>query len=156
MRHVRNILQSAIGNRQSAFTLIEIMVVIVILGILATLVVPKFLDYPEKAKRATAHLQINSLKSALGLYKLDVSHYPTAAEGGLEALVKNPGVPNWKTGGYLQDTDSVPKDPWGNPYVYKCPGDNGRDFDIISYGPTGQPGGTGTDAEIDSWISESK
>jgi general secretion pathway protein G len=147
MRYIR---QSAIGNRQLGFTLIEIMVVIVILGILATLIMPKILDRPEQAKRTAARLQIAHFKSALQLYKLDVGHYPSAGEGGLNALVTSPGVTGWKTGGYL-DSDSVPKDPWGNAYVYTCPGQNGRDFDIISYGPTGQPGGTGTDATIESW-----
>jgi len=134
----------------SAFTLIEIMVVIVILGILATLIMPKILDRPEQARRTAARLQISHFKSALQLYKLDVGHYPTAGEGGLNALVTNPGVTGWKTGGYL-DSDSVPKDPWGNAYVYTCPGQNGREYDIVSYGSTGQPGGTGTDAPIESW-----
>ena len=153
MRHLR---QSAIRNPQSAFTLIEIMVVIVILGILATLIMPRILDKPDKAKRVAARLQIANFKTAIFDYKLDVGHYPTAAEGGLNALVTNPGVTGWKTGGYLEDTDAVPKDPWKNPYVYTCPGQNGRDFDIVSYGPTGQPGGTGTDAPIESWSSENK
>ena len=152
---MRQIRHSAIGIRQSAFTLIEIMVVIVILGILATLIMPKILDRPEQAKRTAARLQIAHFKTALQLYKLDVGHYPTAGEGGLNALVTNPGVTGWKTGGYL-DSDSLPKDPWGNAYVYTCPGQNSRDYDIVSYGATGQPGGTGTDAEIESWSNESK
>jgi general secretion pathway protein G len=152
---MRQIRHSAIGIRQSAFTLIEIMVVIVILGILATLIMPKILDRPEQARRTAARLQIAHFKSALQLYKLDVGHYPTAGEGGLNALVTNPGVTGWKTGGYLQDTDSVPKDPWGNAYVYTCPGQNGRDFDIVSYGADGQPGGTGNDADIESWSNDS-
>ena len=143
-------MRDLLNRRQSAFTLIEIMVVIVILGILATLIMPKILDRPEQAKRVAARLQISHFKSALQLYKLDVGHYPTAGEGGLNALVVNPGATGWKTGGYL-DSDSVPKDPWGNAYVYTCPGQNGRDFDIVSYGPTGQPGGAGTDATIESW-----
>jgi general secretion pathway protein G len=148
---MRQIRYSALRTPHSAFTLIEIMVVIVILGILATLIMPKILDRPEQARRTATRLQISHFKSALALYKLDVGHYPTAAEGGLNALVTNPGATGWKTGGYLQDTDTVPKDPWGNAYVYTCPGQNGRDFDIVSYGATGQPGGTGADAPIESW-----
>ena len=148
MRHVRR-------SWESAFTLIEIMVVIVILGILATLIMPKILDRPEQARRTAARLQIDHFKTALQLYKLDIGHYPTAAEGGLNALSTNSGVTGWKTGGYL-DSDTVPLDPWHNPYVYTCPGQNGRDFDIVSYGADGQPGGTGNDADIESWSNESK
>jgi len=149
MRHIR---QSAFGIRHSAFTLIELMVVIVILGILATLVMPKILGRTEDARRAAAKVQIGNFKSSLALFKIDTGRYPTTGES-LTALVADPGVKNWRQGGYLEN-DKVPADPWGNAYVYACPGANSRDFDIISYGPTGQPGGTGKDAPIESWNLE--
>jgi general secretion pathway protein G len=137
---------------QRAFTLIELLIVIVILGILATILYPKVFGAPEQARRVKAHTDISTIVSALQLYKIDSGAYPTT-EQGLEALIKKPDTPpipaKWREGGYL-DGNSVPKDPWGNPYGYTSPTQDGKDFEIISYGRTGQPGGTGADAEISS------
>jgi general secretion pathway protein G len=135
----------------AAFTLIELMVVIVILGILATLVMPRILDRPEQARRQKAKAQIGILKSALAMFKLDTGRYPTTAEG-LQALVADPGLKGWKAGGYLEG-GKAPADPWGRAYVYLCPGVHG-DFDIVSYGKDGEPGGAGYDADIESWNLE--
>ena len=131
-----------------AFTLIELMVVMVILGILATLIMPKILDRPEQAKRTKAKVQIEALRSALQQFKLDTGRYPTTAEG-LDALVADPGgLKGYQKGGYIE---KVPLDPWGNKYVYQCPGRSNRDFDILCYGADGQPSGSGHDADIESW-----
>ncbi len=152
-------------NNHDGFTLIELMIVIVIIGILATLLVPKIMERPEEARRTKAKLDIKTVENALKLYKIDTGVYPTT-EQGLEALIRKPStapVPSkWRDGGYLEG-DSVPKDPWGNPYYYTAstssgstsgmsgaPGTSGRDYEIISYGRDGQPGGTGRDADISS------
>lgn len=136
----------------AAVTLIELMVVIVILGILATLIIPRVLDTPERARRVKAKAQIANFESALGLLKADTGRFPTTSEG-LEALVSDPGLKGWKKGGYLTK-GRVPKDPWGNPYVYLCPGQGGRDYDVISYGKDGESGGSDMDADIKSWDLE--
>ncbi len=132
------------------FTLIEIMVVIVILGILAALVVPRVLDRPDEARAIAAKNDIATIGQALKLYRLDNQRYPTA-EQGLAALVAKPALPpappNWKPNGYLE---RLPKDPWGYPYQYVNPGLRGE-IDVFSLGADGQPGGTGIDAEIGSW-----
>ncbi len=134
-----------------AFTLIELMVVMVILGILATLIMPKIMERPEQAKRTKAKVQIELFRSALQQFKLDTGRYPTTAEG-LEALATDPGnVKGYQKGGYME---KVPQDPWGNKYVYQCPGKSNRDFDITCYGADGQPSGTGYDADIESWNLE--
>lgn len=137
------------------FTLIEIMVVVVILGILAGLIVPRIMSRPEEARRTKAALQIRSIESALKLYKLDTGIYP-GTEQGLEALVKKPETGNapkkWREGGYLESA-KVPKDPWGNPFVYLMPGEHG-DFDLGSYGRDGQKGGEKDDADINNWELE--
>ncbi len=134
------------------FTLIELMIVIVIVGILATLLIPRIMERPEEARRVKAKMDIRTIESALKLYKIDSGEYPTT-EQGLEALINKPDtapVPmKWRDGGYL-DGNSVPKDPWGNPYNYASPTQDGKDYEITSYGRTGQPGGTGRDAEISS------
>jgi len=137
------------------FTLIELMIVIVIIGILATLLIPKIMERPEEARRIKAKADIKTIESALKLYKIDSGVYPTT-EQGLDALIKKPQaapVPRkWREGGYLEGT-SVPKDPWGNPYLYTgyaTPGPEGRDYEILSYGNDGQPGGTGRDADVSS------
>ena len=138
-------------NGQKGFTLIELMIVIVIIGILATLLIPRIMERPEEARRIKGKMDIKTIESALKLYKIDSGTYPTT-EQGLEALVKKPEtspVPKkWREGGYLEG--SVPNDPWGNPFYYTSPGSDGRDFEIISYGNDGQPGGTGRDADISS------
>lgn len=134
----------------SGFTLIEIMVVIVILGILASLIVPKVLGRTDDARIAAAKQDIASIGQALKLYRLDNQRYPTT-EQGLQALVTAPtsGPPalGWKSGGYLE---KLPKDPWGRPYQYLSPGVKGE-VDVFSLGADGQPGGTGNDADIGSW-----
>lgn len=133
------------------FTLIELMVVIVILGILAGLIVPRIMGRPEEAKQLKARMQIESLETALKLYKLDTGSYPTT-EQGLNALVEPPattGSKKWREGGYLEK-GKVPKDPWGNDFVYLCPGVHGE-YDLISYGADGAPGGEGKDKDINSW-----
>lgn len=140
-------------NCQRGFTLIEIMVVVIILGILAGIVVPRLLDRPEEARRTKAAVQIKSLEESLSLYKLDNGFFPTT-EQGLQALVDKPEsgrIPqNYREGGYI---NKVPEDPWGSSYVYLNPGIHG-DHDIISYGADGEPGGEGKDADVQSWEIE--
>lgn len=137
------------------FTLIELMVVIVILGILAGLIVPRIMGRPEEARRMKARVQIESIETALKLYKLDNGYYPTT-EQGLQALVEPPAVGQlpraWRERGYLEK-GKVPKDPWDNEYVYLCPGIHG-DFDLVSYGADGEPGGEDKDQDINSWELE--
>jgi len=134
------------------FTLIELMVVIIILGILAMWVAPKIMSRPGEAKQVKAKLDIQNLETALKLYKLDNGIYPTT-EQGLQALVEKPEtapIPKkWKKGGYLEK-GKVPKDPWGNDFVYLSPGLKG-DFDILSYGADGVPGGEGEDRDVNNW-----
>jgi general secretion pathway protein G len=135
---------------RAGFTLIEIMVVIVILGLLAALVVPKLIGRTEEAKKTQSRVQIKHIEQALELFKLDNGFFP-GTDQGLEALVRVPDagrIPkNYRKGGYL---DRIPKDPWGNPYVYVSPGTHG-DYDISSYGADGVAGGEGEDADINSW-----
>ena len=129
------------------FTLIELMVVIVILGILAGLIVPNIMDEPDRAKQTKAKLDIESIGTALKMYKLHNGKYPTT-ELGLRALVERPAdAKNWKEGGYL---DKVPADPWDGDYLYLSPGIHGN-FDIISYGADGVPEGDGINKDINSW-----
>ena len=136
---------------KKGFTLIEIMVVVVILGVLAAIIVPKFLGRPDEAKVTKAKVDIKSLEEALGLFKLDNGFYPST-EQGLKALVEKPEIgripEKFQAGGYLK---RVPNDPWGTPFVYLSPGVQSRDFDLISYGADGQPGGENFDADIKSW-----
>ena len=145
---------TAVGN-QRGFTLIELMVVIVILGILAGLIVPRIMGEPDKAKKLKARMQIESIGTALKMYKLDNGNYPST-EQGLQALVEPPSsgdVPkNWRKGGYLEK-GKVPKDPWGNDFVYLSPGIH-DDFDLISYGADGSSGGEDKDTDINSWEAE--
>ena len=140
-----------IKHNNRGFTLIELMVVIVILGILAGLIVPRIMSRPEEAKQAKARIQIESLETALKLYRLDNGNYPTT-EQGIQALVEAPTVgalaKKWREGGYLEK-GKVPKDPWGNDYVYLSPGTQG-DYEIISYGADGEQGGEGKDKDISS------
>ncbi len=142
-------------TRCEGFTLIELMVVIVILGILAGFIVPRLMGRPEEAKKVKARMQIESLETALKLYKLDNGFYPTT-EQGLQALVEKPEsapVPkNWRKGGYIEK-GKIPKDPWGNDFVYLSPGAHG-DYDIICYGADGVPGGEDNNKDINSWEVE--
>jgi general secretion pathway protein G len=136
--------------RQRGFTLIEIMVVVVILGLLATLVLPRVIGRQEEAFVVKAQADINALSAALKLYKLDNFTYPSTDQG-LEALIRKPeGDPtpkHWKEGGYIE---RLPKDPWGNPYQYLYPGEK-REFDLWSFGADGQAGGEGGAADIGNW-----
>ena len=140
-------------KRVRAFTLIELMVVIVILGILAVIVVPRVTKRPEEAKVTKAKVEISNLEQALELYYLDNGMYPST-EQGLEALVKKPEIGNipkhWREGGYLS-RKKVPLDPWGHPYVYISPGVHNKDFDLYSLGKDGKEGGEGYDADITNW-----
>lgn len=137
------------------FTLIELMVVIVILGILAGLIVPRIMGRPEEAKQLKAKIQIESLETALKLYKLDNGTYP-GTEQGLIALTESSEVEplpkKWRTGGYLEK-GRLPKDPWGNDFIYLSPGVH-DDYDLISYGADGVPDGEGKNKDINSWEIE--
>jgi len=137
-------------RRTAGFTLIEILVVIVILGILAALIVPRVMDRPDQARVTAARADIAAIIGALKLYKLDNGTYPSP-EQGLEALVKKPErgeIPrNWKSGGYLE---RLPSDPWGHKYQYLYPGIRGE-MDVFSFGRDGKPGGEDYDADIGSW-----
>ena len=147
------------GNRQSCtlyatrytlfkgFTLIELMIVVVILGILATIIMPRILGRPEQARRMKAKIDIRNIESALALFKTDTGRFPTTSEG-LEALVSNPGIKGYNSDGYL---DKLPSDSWGNKYVYISPGLHSKDYDLESYGKDGEDGGTADNADIESW-----
>lgn len=138
------------SRRSRGFTLIEIMVVVVIMGILAALVVPKLMGRTDDARISAAKQDISTLMSALKLYRLDNQRYPTT-EQGLQALItkptSGPAANGWKTGGYV---DKLPKDPWGSPYQYLSPGIKGE-VDVFSLGADGQSGGVEKDADIGSW-----
>ena len=142
--------QRNLSARCRGFTLIEVMVVIVILGILAALIVPKVMSRPDEARIVAAKQDIATIVQALKLYKLDNMRYPTT-EQGLQALVKKPTLPpeppNWKGNGYLE---RLPEDPWGHAYQYLQPGLHGE-IDVMSLGADGAPGGEGNDADIGSW-----
>ena len=129
------------------FTLIELMIVVVILGILATIIMPRILGRPEQARRMKAKVDIRNIESALALFKTDTGRFPTTSEG-LEVLVSDPGIRGYNSDGYL---DKVPLDPWGNKYIYISPGLHGKDYDLESYGKDGEDGGTGDNADIESW-----
>jgi general secretion pathway protein G len=137
-------------RRLRGFTLIEVMVVIIIIGVMAALIVPKVMGRPDEARVTAARQDISSIVQALNLYKLDNQRYPTT-EQGLQALVKKPAVApipaNWKGNGYLE---KMPKDPWGHPYQYLQPGVHGE-IDLFSFGADGARGGEGNDADIGSW-----
>ena len=134
------------GRRPVAgFTLLELLVVVLIIGLLAGFVAPRYFGQVGKSEINVAKAQIDALEKALDQYRLDTGHYPST-ELGLIALVQRPqNEPKWG-GPYLRK--DVPLDPWGKPYVYKMPGEKGGDFDLVSYGKDGQPGGTGENADI--------
>jgi len=132
------------------FTLIELMIVVVILGLLATTVMPKILSKPDQARRTKAMVDIRSVQQALAVFKTDTGRLPTTAEG-LQVLVANPGLKGYDPDGYLE---KVPTDPWGNRYVYISPGLHSKDYDLESLGKDGEDGGTNKDADIESWNLE--
>lgn len=134
-------------KREQGFSLIELIVVLVILGLLATIVGPRVMDRLSEGKSEIAKLQIDQLEGALGLFRFDVGRYPTTSEG-LRALIENPGVENW-SGPYL-DKQTLPKDPWGREYQYRYPGQNGE-YDLYSYGADGNEGGDDANADITNW-----
>jgi len=141
------------ARASSGFTLIEVMVVVIILGILASIVIPKVMDRPDQARIIKAQQDIRTLESALKLYKLDNYTYPTTDQG-IQALVSKPTIEpeprGWKQGGYI---DRIPKDPWEYDYLYLSPGSHGE-IDLYTQGADGQPGGEGPNSDIGNWNKE--
>jgi len=135
-------------KKQSGFSLIEIMVVVVILGILASIVVPKIISRPDEARAVKAKQDVLSIQNALDLYRLDNGFYPSTDQG-LIALVEKP-TSSPEPGNWKQYLKSLPKDPWGREYIYLNPGEHGE-IDIFTLGADGKPGGTGINAEIGNW-----
>jgi len=138
------------SNRQGGFSLIELIAVVAILGILAAVVVPRVFAPVDNARETKAKADIESIQSALQMYKVHNSNFPTTDQG-LQALVEqptsDPEAPNWQDGGYLA---KLPKDPWGKEYLYVSPGEN-AEIDIYSLGADGQPGGEEQNADIGNW-----
>ncbi len=138
---------SQFPRRARGFTLLELLVVMVIIGLLAGYVGPKYFAQIGKSEVKAARAQIDSLGKALDQFRLDTGHYPTPEEGLAALVVRQPSEPKWE-GPYL--AKDVPADPWGNPYVYKMPGEHGE-YDLLSYGKDGNPGGAAEDADIANW-----
>ena len=132
----------------AGFTLLELLVVMVIIGLLASYVAPRYFDQVGKSEVKAARAQLDSFEKALGAYRLDVGHYPNT-EQGLKSLNDRPSDEAKWSGPYL--SKSVPADPWGRPYLYRFPGTTGHDFELQSLGRDGQPGGTGLDADLSVW-----
>lgn len=136
---------SAVRSLKAGFTLLELLVVILIIGLLTGIVGPRFLGQIGRSETTTAQAQLDAIDKALQAYRVDVGHFPTTNQG-LKALVTAPlEEPRWR-GPYMQR--DIPADPWGKAYVYRTPGGNGRDYELMSYGADGVPGGTGNDADI--------
>ncbi|MFH2069200.1 MAG: type II secretion system major pseudopilin GspG [Candidatus Omnitrophota bacterium] len=141
------------NTQKTGFTLLELMVVLIILSLLAMLALPRFFGRVDDARVTTARVQIQNLETALRLFYLDTGFYPTT-EQGLKALVEKPGnTRNWREGGYMEK-GVIPKDPWGNDYDYRAPGEAGREYEILSLGRDGKEGGSGIDADIKNWETE--
>jgi general secretion pathway protein G len=141
--------QSGLRSRaHRGFTLIELLVVVTIIGLLAGFVAPRYFSQVGKSEVSLAKAQIDALDKALDQFRLDTGHYPST-EQGLAALVAQPVNDSKWQGPYLKK--AVPQDPWGRPYVYKQPGASGRDYDLLSYGKDGAPGGSGEAADITNW-----
>lgn len=150
----RNRVATARAARTGGFTLIEIMVVVIIIGLLAAVIVPQVIGRVDEARITKAKQDIQAFETALTMYRLDNFRFPTTDQG-LRALVQQPTDPsirNWRAGGYLQRLN---KDPWGNDYQYVYPGTRGREYDLFSLGADGQPGGEGVNADIGNWEPES-
>ena len=135
------------GRAMRGFTLLELLVVMVIIGLLAGYVGPKYFSQIGKSEIKATRAQIDALGKALDQFRLDTGHYPTMEEGLAALVTRVPNEPKWD-GPYL--TKDVPPDPWGNPYIFKIPGDH-SEYDLLSYGKDGQPGGTGEAADVTNW-----
>jgi general secretion pathway protein G len=150
MSHIIQVNRQRLRARARGFTLIEIMVVVIIIGLLAAVIVPQVISKVDEAKVAKAKSDIQALETALTMFRLDNSKYPTTEEG-LQSLVTQPNDPtirHWRPGGYLQ---RISKDPWGFDYQYTYPGQHGKEYDLYSLGADGQPGGEGINADIGNW-----
>jgi general secretion pathway protein G len=150
MSHIIQVNRQRLRTRAGGFTLIEIMVVVIIIGLLAAVIVPQVISKVDDAKIAKTKSDIQALETALTMFRLDNSKYPTT-EQGLQSLVTQPNDPtvrHWRAGGYIQ---RISKDPWGNDYQYAFPGQHGKEYDLFSLGADGQPGGEGIDADIGNW-----
>ena len=144
----KRLFRAAVQER--GFTLLELLVVMVIIGLLASYVAPRYFDQIGKSEVKAARAQLDALDKALATYRLDTGHYPNTQQG-LKALVERPAdEPKW-AGPYL--SKALPADPWGRAYVYRLPGDNGHDFELSSLGKDGQPGGAGADVDVSVWDS---
>jgi general secretion pathway protein G len=141
-------ISSSLPLRVRGFTLLELLVVIVIIGLLAAFVAPKYFGQIGRSKTQVTRAQIESFEKGLDQYRIDTGRYPTTEAGLVALFVQPPNEPNWH-GAYLKK--GIPPDPWGKAYVYKSPGSEGREYEIVSYGGDGQQGGTGEDADIVSW-----
>lgn len=137
-------------TRQRGFTLIEIMVVVVIIGLLAAVIVPNLMGNVDQARISKARQDIQAIETALTMFRLDNARYPSTDQG-LKSLIQQPTDPsirNWRPGGYVKKPS---RDPWGNDYQYVYPGTHGAEYDLYSLGADGQPGGEGLDADIGNW-----
>jgi general secretion pathway protein G len=138
---------AATARAANGFTLLELLVVMVIIGLLAGYVAPKYFSQVGKSEVKVAHAQVDAIEKALDQYRLDVGHYPNTEQGLAVLFMPPPNEPRW-AGPYLKK--QTPPDPWGKPYQYKSPGEHGE-FDLYSYGKDGQPGGTGEAADVTNW-----